>query len=128
MSTITLSQTVAVFAVGTTARFLGNYLASQANTLFQGAYAGFRLAYIQVGANVLSRVPGWFGQNLSPTHRALTHVVCAAIHTRVTKKMFNQSPVEALATGLVSTAIVLHPYIREKLCGREQLALERREI
>jgi hypothetical protein len=127
MSTITISQTVAVFAVGTTARFLGNYLASHANTLFQGAYAGFRVAYIQVGANVLSRVPGWFGQNLSPNLRALTHVVCAGIHTRVTRKMFDQSPAEAVATGLVSTAIVLHPYIRDKLCG-QQVALERREI
>ena len=127
MSTITLSQTVAVFAVGTTARVLGNYLASQANTLFQGAYAGFRVAYIQVGAHVLSFVPGWFGQNLSPNQRAFTHVVCAGIHTRVTRKMFNQSPVEAVATGLVSTAIVLHPYIRDKLCGRQQLPLERAE-
>jgi hypothetical protein len=115
----TLPQTVAVFAVGTTVRFISNFCASEANTLFNIGYAGFRAAYIQVTTHILSFTPGQYGLvEDTPTARTWTHLVCATIQSGVTMLLFKQSPVEAVATGVISTAIVLHPQIRDNLLPR----------
>ena len=121
MSTI-VPQTVVVFCVGASFRFLSNLYASQQSTLFDVAYTGMRAAYTQVTAHLTSHVPGWFEQ-ASPHRRAFTHIVCATIPTIFEKLLFKHSTAEVAAIGVVSTVIFMRPYIRDNLLGQQQLAV-----